>query len=283
MSDAPFESSLLRRQTDPRATPELISAALVEFQRTEDDAPEPPGLSAIVSLQERGSREVLDAAIALCDGAASIERELGALILGQLGWPDRSFPEECCDRLLRLVREEQVHDVLLMAIFALGHLGNHRADPELLWLRSHTGAGVRYGLAFALAGTTHPDAVKVLLELMRDDDERTRDWATSSIGGTIEIDGPEIRDALLERVSDPDASTRGEALCGLARRGDEHLLPYLIAELEGLFGSPNTDRDESHDCYFRDAAKIYLGLPEDDDIDPMSLASALRRAGRVNP
>jgi len=134
-------------------------------------------------------------------------------------------------------------------------------------------------LAFALAGTTHPDAVKVLLELMRDDDERVRDWATTSIGGTIEIDGGEIRDALLERISDPDAATRGEALAGLARRRDQRLLPHLIAELEGLIASTNAGRDESGDYHFRDAAKIYLGLPEDDDVEPMSLVSALRRAG----
>lgn len=276
MPDAPFENSHPRTRADPRTTPELMSAALEEFERIEDDFAAWP---AIVALQERGTREVLDAATALCDAAEPIKRGLGALILGQLGRPYRSFPEECCDRLLRLVREEQSDNVLAEAIFAFGHLGNRRADPELLWLRAHANAHVRHGLAFALAGTTHPDAVRVLLELMRDDDERVRDWATTSVGGTVEIDGPEIRDALLERVSDPGAATRGGAFSGLARRRDERLLPHLIAELEGQSGSSNAGRDESHDYYFRDAAKIYLGLPEDDDVEPMSLVSALRRAG----
>jgi hypothetical protein len=54
------------------------------------------------------------------------------------------------------------------------------------------------------------------------------------------------------------------------------LLPYLVAELESQFSSPNAGRDESHDYYFRDAAKIYL---EEDDIEPMSLVSALPMAG----
>lgn len=254
----------------------MIAAALVEFNHGEDDFEDWP---AIMTLQERGTREVLDAAMTVCDAAEPLKRKLGALILGQLGSPDRSFPEECCDRLLRFVREEQNDDVLAEAIFALGHLGNRRADPELLWLRTHASAHIRHGLAFALAGAIHPDAVKVLLELMRDEDERVRDWATTSIGVAIEIDGSEIRDALLGRVSDQDAATRGEALSGLARRRDERLLPYLIAELEGQFSSPKAGRDESHDYYFRDVAKIYLGLPEDDDIEPMSLVSALHRAG----
>jgi len=104
-------------------------AALQEFERTEDGFAAWP---VIVALQERGTREVLDAATALCDAAEPIKRGLGALILGQLGSPYRSFPEECCDRLLRLVREEQSDNVLAEAIFALGHLGNRRADPELL-------------------------------------------------------------------------------------------------------------------------------------------------------
>jgi hypothetical protein len=279
MRNTPFENSVVRRPADPRTINELVSAALVEFQHPEGDVREAPGLSAIVTLQERGTREVLHAAMALCDADEPIKREIGALILGQLGSPGRSFSEECCDRLLQLVREEQIHDVLLMAVFALGHLGNRRADSELLWLRTHASPYVRHGLAFALAGTTHPDAIKVLLELMCDEDECTRDWATTSIGGTVKIDGPEIRDALLERVSDPDAATRGEALSGLARRREERVLPYLVAELEGRSGSTNTDRDESHDCYFRDAAKIYLGLPEDDDVELIALVSALRRAG----
>ena len=279
MSDvpnAPFANSDPRKQVDLRTTSEVIEAALVEFKRDEEDF---EGWHAIVTLQERGTREVLDATMALCDADEPISREFGAMILGQLGSPERSFPEECCDRLLRLVREEQNEKVLAEAIFALGHLGNRRTDSELLWLRSHTSARIRHGLAFTLTGTTHPDAVKVLLELMRDEGERVRDWATTSIGGTIEIDGPEIRNALLDRISDPDAATRGEALSGLARRRDERLLPHLIAELEGQIGSTNAGRDESHGYYFRDAAKIYLGLPGDDDLEPIYLVSALRQLG----
>jgi HEAT repeat protein len=74
-------------------------------------------------------------------------------------------------------------------------------------------------------------AVGTLIELTRDRKAHVRDWATFALGVQIEMDTPEIRQALVERLSDEDADTRAEAMVGLARRGDRRVLPALREEL----------------------------------------------------
>jgi HEAT repeat protein len=270
-----------QRQDDPRSTEELIADAVARTRREYADPPEDEedvkSYEPLAILHARGTREVLDAALALCDSKDPIERGVGANILGQLGDGDRTFPEECCDRLLRLLTDEQDLYVLRRVIFAFGHLGNLRAEPELVKFKNHADHIMRYGVAFSLAGTTHPEAVKALLELMRDPYEQARDWATTSIGGTLELDGPEIREALLERASDEDIFTRAEAHLGLARRRDERLLPYLIAELKELLDPSDDERDDRVDYEFCNAAKIYLGLDEELKISAEELLATLQR------
>ena len=121
-------------------------------------------------------------------------------ILGQLGSPERTFREECCDALLHLVGHDSDRRVLIVTVFALGHLGNRRCEPDLIALRDHADDDVRHGVAFALCGTDRPASVQ----------------------------------ALLRRASDSDAIIRAEALHGLARRRDERVVPYLVAELAAL-------------------------------------------------
>jgi HEAT repeat protein len=257
-------TGLERLRRDSRATSELIETALAEAARV-DDLPEGDRADAV--LHARGTREVLVAALELCGSSDPQRRALGAEILGQLGSPERTFPEECCDALLDLVRHDPDRQVLRMAVFALGHLGNRRCEPDLIVLRSHPDNAIRHGVAFALCGATSPSAVEALLELMDDPYALARDWATTSIGQTVSVDGPEIRAALLRRATDNDVFTRAEALHGLARRHDERVVPYLIAELP-------VDRDCAD--LFRDAAKAFLGLDEERKVDREDLIAALR-------
>ncbi len=113
--------------------------------------------------------------------------------------------------------------------------------------------------------------MQALLELMDDPYEMARDWATTSIGGTVSLDGPEIRAALLRRATDDDEITRAEALHGLARRKDERVVPYLIAELP-------VDRERTY--LFEDAAKAFLGVDEEQKVDSAALIAALRSGRR---
>ena len=50
-----------------------------------------------------------------------------------------------------------------------------------------------------------------------------------------ELDDDKIRGALFARVSDEDAEIRGEALIGLARRGDQRVLELVRNELRNPF------------------------------------------------
>src|SRR5579863_74924 len=252
-----------RWQQDPRPIPELIDAAMAETCL--DEIPEDYTL-AIVVLHVRGTREVLDAAVALCASDDAKRRVLGAQILGELGTPDRTFPEECRTALFDLLRRERETTVLAAAAFALGHRGKPCDAPELIALRKHPSDVIRHGVAFALQGATSPTGVQVLLELMEDRYELARDWATTSIGGTVALDGPEIRAALLRRAEDTDEYTRAEALHGLARRRDNRVVPYLQAEL-------SLNRENTY--LFEDAAKAYLGIDEDREIDREALISRL--------
>lgn len=83
--------------SDPRSVPELLLVALA--------ADEDAAWGAIGALHYRGSREVLGYAVALCGSAEPAERARGADVLGQLGIPARTFPEECFAALLLLLTD----------------------------------------------------------------------------------------------------------------------------------------------------------------------------------
>ena len=209
---------------DPPSTEELIRLALNE----EDGhaAWEPVSV-----LHFRPTPEVLAAAERLCFSSVPKERALGANILGQLGVPERAFPEECFRILAEMLGKE--HDPLVFEAIgiAFGHLHDKRAIPLLAPLSKHQDNDVRFGIVKGLLN--HPDATAIatLIELTKDEDEDVRNWATFGLGSRVDIDTAEIRAALLERVTDSHNETRGEALVGLARRKDPRALEPIIQEL----------------------------------------------------
>ena len=80
-----------------------------------------------------------------------------------------------------------------------------------------------------------PEAIAGLIELSRDAATNVRDWATFGLGSMTEADTPELRAALLARVTDDDPETRGEALIGLANRRDERAIEPILHELAGEY------------------------------------------------
>jgi HEAT repeat protein len=212
------------KRHDPRSTEELIRLALTE--QDEDAAWEPVSV-----LHYRGSREVLEAATRLCASTSAGERRVGVDILGQLGIPDRTFPNECFEVLAGMLPSETDSGVLESIGVAFGHLQDPRAIEWLLPLKNHSDADVRFGVVLGLTGHDRPDAIRGLIELSRDSEEHVRDWATFALGTLIETDTPEIRDALFVRTSDQHDETRGEGLVGLARRNDPRVMEPLLREL----------------------------------------------------
>lgn len=215
---------------DPRTTQELIELALIE----EDE----DTLWNIVSiLQFRGNHEVFEAAARLCESESAKDRKLGVDILGQLGIPKRSFPDESLTILFKLLENDENIEVLSAVGIALGHINDARAIEPLVKLQDHPSADVRYGVVFGLLCQADELAINTLIKLSSDPDENVRNWATFGLGSQIETDTSAIRDALLKRLCEEKNETetqteiRGEALLGLAIRKDYRVVDFLIKDL----------------------------------------------------
>ena len=212
-------------------TDELINLALAQD--------EPWNYDYIPVLQFRNSKNVLLAAQKLCLSSEIAARKLGVDILGQLGVPERTFPEQCqcLDTLLRLLEKETNEQVLCSIGIALGHLEDSRAVEPLVKFKNHPDAFVRYGVVSGISGHELPLAIKTLIELSDDkDSDLVRDWATFGLAVQIDVDTPEIREALWQRLVRENTKDNyeiyGEALMGLAQRKDSRIMPFLLKELE---------------------------------------------------
>ena len=225
MADSSGSHDTPHPRDDPRPVGELISILL--------SGPD-EGLywDAVCALHWRGTQEVLDRAVRLCHSACAVERRAGADILGQLGVPDRTYPETCLRTLLDMLVQEDDHDVLRAVLVALSHLRNPKAIVPASRFRHHPDPDVRHGVVLALTGHEGEQALGVLIELTRDPEAHVRDWATFALGSQVDVDTPELRDALAGRLSDEDDDSRAEAMVGLAQRGDWRVLSPLRRELE---------------------------------------------------
>ncbi|NJN13707.1 MAG: hypothetical protein HC815_39805 [Richelia sp. RM1_1_1] len=216
-------------ENDSRSTKEIIELAALE--KDKDNY-----WNLVRILHWRGSNEEFVAASRLCESQSSKKRSLGVDILAQLGIPQRTFPQQSGDILLKLLSSEENSDVLASIGFAFGHLNDSRSILPLVKLKNSSNANVRYGVVFGLISQEDELAIQALIELSSDED--VRNWATFGLGSQLEIDTQAIRDVLFARIisetgdSDTIAEIRGEALVGLAVRKDERVINPLIAELK---------------------------------------------------
>jgi len=185
----------------------------------------------VMVLQYRGTPEVFGAARRLCASTDPKERELGADILGQLGIPERTFPDESVTILLQMLDSETDTNVLRDIAIALGHLDDARAIEPLIRLKSHPSEDVRFGVVHGLSGHEDSRAIRTLIELSGDTDSDVREWALFGLSLLTSTDTEEIRSAFVDRLTDPDGKTRKEALLALAKLRDERVIVPLINEL----------------------------------------------------
>lgn len=71
-----------------------------------------------------------------------------------------------------------------------------------------------------------------LIAMTRDLDVANRDWATLLLS-QLNLDRPEVRDALFEASSDTNLNVRAEAILGLAQLDPATALPFVKNELKG--------------------------------------------------
>jgi HEAT repeat protein len=221
---------------------------------------------AIAALHRLGTREVLDLARDRLLDEDAAARAGAAAILGQLGIPKRTFPDECVDALAALLEHEGDPGVLKAAILALGFLGAWNGLRRAVRFAGYADPKVRYAVAFALGGHAELEALTTLIALMEDQAAEVRSWATLGLaqGGA---DMPAIRDALRRRLDDDDEDTRFEALFGLARRRD----PAAAAPLaEALREAPD-------DLALREPACQLLGIDQAGDISAEELIARIEQ------
>lgn len=236
-----------------QSTAELIAKAYVAYKEEYDDEVDDDDSEywrIIGEVRTRGSSCEFDAAKTLTESKDAIERVIGADILGQLGWGQKTFQEESVVILIPLLSDE-ADDVIASAAFSLGHRKDSRGIPHLVKLIGHNNPWVRYGVVFGLIGFDDEQAVNALIQLSRDSDYDVRNWATFGLGRQCNMDTEELRKALIERLSEEDPEIRGEALIGLARLKDENVKEAIIKELMGEF----------HGSWVLEAAEL-MGDPE---------------------
>jgi len=217
------------------STSELLQAAW-QASRGEPAGDSDERWKLVVELHRRGEPVVFRAASTWCESAKVCERRLGADLLGQLGYC-KGFPfRDTSLPLLEGLLGDGHPEVVQSALYALSHLGPRGSVARILPLAGHESPQVRHAVAFALVGQVAAGVVATLVELSRDSHDDVRSWATFALGWLSEVDSPEVDgdgvgEALFERLGDPHAETRCEALVGLARRHDPRVLEPLLAEL----------------------------------------------------
>jgi HEAT repeat protein len=270
------EDYLEELRRDPRSTAELIACAL------DEESEEEAIWECVTVLHARGTREVFEAARELARDDEPEARELAADILGQLGQPDHTFPDECANTLLKMIQDEEDPGVLQSIAVALGYLHDPRAITPLAALAGHEDPEVREGVAMGLLGYEEAPAVNALLQMIEDESEEVRNWVAYGLGSEIALDTPEIRNALIGRLDDESGEVREEAMVGLAKRGDIRVIPAIQDELETT--------DELGIAVLEAAAELASPelLPQlraleseirGDDLFETALADAIKRCG----
>lgn len=181
-------------------------------------------------------RAAFGAALELLGSKEASARAVACDLLGALCNPDeRVLGPEVTLALVRLAEHEDDPDVVWSIARALGSAEDHMGLSTLVSLVGHPDSDVRYQVALALPfcqeGGDAAVLAGALMTLMEDSDEQIRDWATFGLGSLTEIDGDEVREALLGRLDDAFPDAREEAILGLARRRDRRVFPVVEREL----------------------------------------------------
>lgn len=209
-------------------------------------------IESVLALWGRGDEETFQAAAAWCASDDPMCQAFAAEVLAQLGFaspeavgkasaeaaksgaepePDarRPFAGRALPLLRELSREARDPELIQAVVLGLGHHGDPAALPEILRHAGHPALEVRNQVALSLFGlvpSDHTEGIETLIALSRDTDAHVRDWATTALA-VVKADTQQIREALAERLDDPDPGTAAEAARGLALRQDARATPVL--------------------------------------------------------
>jgi HEAT repeat protein len=162
------------------------------------------------------------------------DRILVADVLAQGYVGDKRLRDECIGTLLEMLRDEDLPSVLIAIGNAFGHLHAVAAVEPLAKFSQHPEPAVRLAIVHGLLCQEAPLAIQTLIELSADKDRDVRNWATFGLGSQLEADSAVIRDALMARVSEADDEISGEAIVGLAKRGDIRVVQPLLDSIQSV-------------------------------------------------
>ena len=199
---------------------------------------------AVCALRLGSEDDVFRLAAAYSRSEVPIHRARALDVLAQLGagkpFPERRHVRESVSIAIAHLGDENPL-VASSAAWALAHLQGDPAISALIGARKCADAQVRLAVAVGMAGSERSDAIRTLIELMEDDDDEVRNWATFGLGNAGAEQGPPvrfgtldsagIRDALRKRLTDSFRDVRDEAIWGLAFRRDPAALQLLLDRL----------------------------------------------------
>lgn len=162
--------------------------------------------------------------------------QLGLDMLGMLATRNGKWTRELVSQANRLSTSRD-ENTRWSAAHALSGLEDKDVLETLLVLAEDPDPDVRWQVALGLPKvlSAHRDqrGIDALLRLMEDNDPEIRDWSAFGVGSQLDIDSSEVRNALASHMFDEGQETAGEALLGLARRGDNRALEPILQRLTG--------------------------------------------------
>lgn len=173
------------------------------------------------------------------------ERRLAADILGELGYKDQDEDKYYEDAVLKLIEllNDKHEDVIDSVAMNLGKRlkidKDFGAIQKLIELADHKNRHIRFSVTYALGmnESEHKNIIDTLISLSDDEDFEVKNWAIFALGSQKQTDTPEVRAVLKKYLNDEDYEIRGEALVGLAERGDRSIVEAVQQELEVEIGS----------------------------------------------
>jgi len=195
----------------------------------------------ISELRKRPNQDVYTKASELAKSNIDKQKIIGLDVLQQLGFDPRYNKKQTLQIHFELLEKTQTENVLKSIFHGIGHNNDELSDNQiskLIEFKDEKNIDVKHALISALSGIENSKTINVLIDLTKDKNSSTRNWATFGIGNLIETDNTDIRNALWDRVTDNDFETKSEAIVGLANRKDKRIKDIIISELKkGDYGT----------------------------------------------